>query len=190
LSRKYQVEVIADGERLEVRSPQHIFRNRVTGICGDLNGEWSADMKSAKQCIVSRPKLSALSFMLEDGKCQGIPQQEKSELQRQEQRCIRQEQIPTKVSQIFRQYQESRPQPEQRHLIEEQKEKICFSKDLVRICSRSYPKQVVSKQVGFACVSGPQARIIKNRVLGGDLVEELERIPTEYVKTIHEPRQC
>merc|ERR1711976_41894 len=57
-SRKYQIEVIADGQRLEVKSPQHIFRNRVTGMCGDLNGEWSADMKSAKQCIVTKPKLS------------------------------------------------------------------------------------------------------------------------------------
>jgi len=190
LSRKYQIEVIADGQRLEVRSPQHIFRNRVTGMCGDLNGEWSADMKTAKQCIVTKPKLSAFSFMLEDGKCQGIPQQEKSKLQRQEQRCIRQEMIPTKVSQIFRQYQESRVQPEQRQLIEEHNGKLCFSKQLVRLCSHSYPKQVKSKQVAFACVSGPKAEIFKKRVHGGDFVEELERIPTEYTKTIHEPRQC
>merc|ERR1711951_238076 len=190
LSRKYQIEVIADGQRLEVRSPQHIFRNRVTGMCGDLNGEWSADMKTAKQCIVTKPKLSAFSFMLEDGKCRGIPQQEKSKLQRQEQRCIRQEMIPTKVSQIFRQYQESRVQPEQRQLIEEHNGKLCFSKQLVRLCSHSYPKQVKSKQVAFACVSGPKAEIFKKRVHGGDFVEELERIPTEYTKTIHEPRQC
>merc|ERR1711942_233695 len=93
-------------------------------------------------------------------------------------------------SQVFRQYQESRAQPEQQHLIEEHEGKICFSKDFIRICSRSYPKQVRSKQVGFACVHGPEAQIIKNRVQGGDLVEELERFPTEYIKTVHEPRQC
>merc|ERR1711976_670625 len=189
-SRKYQIEVIADGQRLKVKSPQYIFRNRVTGMCGDLNGEWSADMKSAKQCIVTKPKLSAFSFMLEDGKCQGVPQQEKSKLQKQEQRCIKQQMIPTEVSEIFRHYQESRNHVEQRHLIEEHQGKLCFSKQLVRVCSNSYPKQVRSKQVGFVCVSGPTAQIFKNRVHGGDFVEELERFPTEYTKNVHEPRQC
>merc|ERR1712083_840216 len=52
-SPKYGVEVIADGERLEVKSPQFIFRNRVTGICGDLNGEWT--LISSPQDSVSLP---------------------------------------------------------------------------------------------------------------------------------------
>merc|ERR1711872_941108 len=43
-SRKYGVEIVADGERLEVRSYPILFRDRVTGLCGDLNGEWMADL--------------------------------------------------------------------------------------------------------------------------------------------------
>merc|ERR1711915_914445 len=67
-SPKYGVEVIADGERLEVKSPQFIFRNRVTGICGDLNGEWTADIKSSRQCVTPKPKTSAYSFLIESVK--------------------------------------------------------------------------------------------------------------------------
>merc|ERR1712083_70442 len=153
-SPKYGVEVIADGERLEVKSPQFIFRNRVTGICGDLNGEWTADIKSSRQCVTPKPKTSAYSFLIENGKCQGIPQ------------------------------------PEQMHIIKEHRGEICFSKNLIRICSRSHPKEVGSKQVGFVCISGPKAEIFKRRVLAGDLVEEFEYFPTKFVKTVYEPRQC
>merc|ERR1711915_826665 len=189
-SPKYGVEVIADGERLEVKSPQFIFRNRVTGICGDLNGEWTADIKSSRQCVTPKPKTSAYSFLIENGKCQGIPQQEKSELQRQEQRCVREQELSTQVTHIFRQLKESSPQPEQMHIIKEHRGEICFSKNLIRICSRSHPKEVGSKQVGFVCISGPQAEIFKRRVLAGDLVEEFEYFPTKFVKTVYEPRQC
>jgi len=189
-SPKYGVEVIADGERMEVKSPQHIFRNRVTGICGDLNGEWVADIKSTRQCITPKPKTSAYSFLIENGKCQGIPHQEKSELQREEQRCVREEEISTQVTHIFRQLKESRPHPEQMHIVKELRGETCFSKNLIRVCSRSHPKEVGSKQVGFVCVSGPKAEIFKRRVLAGDLVDEFEYLPTKFVKTVYEPRQC
>merc|ERR1711874_965787 len=88
---------IADGERLEVKSNPLIFGDRATGLCGDLNGEWMADLKSPKQCIIPVPKLTAMTFMLEDGKCRGVPQPLKPELEKYEQRCIRKEVIPTKV---------------------------------------------------------------------------------------------
>merc|ERR1711915_467765 len=91
---------------------------------------------------------------------------------------------------IFRKLKESRPQPEQMPIIKEHRGEICFSKNLIRICSRSHPKEVGSKQVGFVCISGPQAEIFKRRVLAGDLVEEFEYFPTKFVKTVYEPRQC
>merc|ERR1712105_473856 len=97
-SRKYGVEVIADGERLEVKSYPILFRDRVTGLCG----ERIADLKSPKECIIPVPKLAAMTFMLEDGKCRGVPQQEKPELRKFEQRCIKKEEIPTRVSEVFK----------------------------------------------------------------------------------------
>merc|ERR1712029_740344 len=149
---KYLELAVSDGKRIEVKTHQLFLRDRATGLCGDLNGEWSADLRSAKKCVVPKHKLAAVSFMIEYGKCQGIPQQEKSELQRYEQRCVRKTELPTKVTQIFSRYLNSQWQPEQRHLIEERYGKTCFSKELVRVCSRSYPKQVV--KASWICLSG------------------------------------
>merc|ERR1712126_764808 len=98
------VYAVSDGKRIEVKTHQLFLRDRATGLCGDLNGEWSADLRSARKCVVPKHKLAAVSFMIEDGKCQGIPQQEKSELQRYEQRCVRKTELPTKVTQIFSRY--------------------------------------------------------------------------------------
>merc|ERR1719222_1266480 len=43
-----------------------IFRNKATGLCGDLNGEESSDLKTGRQCILSEAKLTGYSFMLKD----------------------------------------------------------------------------------------------------------------------------
>jgi len=192
-SRKYGVEVIADGERLEVKSYPILFRDRVTGLCGDLNGERIADLKSPKECIIPVPKLAAMTFMLEDGKCRGVPQQEKPELRKFEQRCIKKEEIPTRVSEVFETpvvFRMKNSKTELRHTYVKIGEKICVSKEMIRECSTSYPKEIVSKKIPFTCFSGPHAQVIKSRVIAGERVEELSTYPTEFVQTIYEPRQC
>merc|ERR1712228_1041902 len=160
-SRKYGVEIVADGERLEVRSYPILFRDRVTGLCGDLNGEWLADLKTPKQCILPVPKLTAMTFMLEE-QCSGMLQQEKSELRKFEGKCIRKEVIPTRVTKVF----ESRvvlkmksSETELRHTFVEMGEKICFSKELIRECPTTYPKEIISKKIPFTCISGPHAKL-------------------------------
>jgi len=189
-SKKYGVIVLVDGKRMEVESYQHILRNRVTGLCGDMNGERYADLKSSKQCIMASPRLSALTFMLEDGQCRGVTAEEKTELRSEQERCVRKEVYPTKVSKIFQAEVEGNHQPELKHLIQEREKEICFSKELVRSCVRSFPKEVKSKQVEFTCRSGPKAEILKKRVQAGELITELKTYPTSYTQTVYQPRQC
>merc|ERR1711911_455584 len=73
LSKKYGVSVNADGKRIEVNSYQQIFRNKATGLCGDLNGERTADVKSSRRCMTSKPEISALSFMIEMSSARELP---------------------------------------------------------------------------------------------------------------------
>merc|ERR1712234_77675 len=191
-SRKYGVEIVADGERLEVRSYPILFRDRVTGLCGDLNGEWMADLKTPKQCILPVPKLTAMTFMLEE-QCSGMPQQEKSELRKFEGKCIKKEEIPTRVTKVFESHvvlKMKSSQTELRHTLVEMGEKICFSKELIRECSKTYPKEIISKKIPFTCISGPHAKVIKSRVIAGESVEELSTLPTEFLQTVYEPKQC
>merc|ERR1711887_348078 len=191
-SRKYGVEIVADGERLEVRSYPILFRDRVTGLCGDLNGEWLADLKTPKQCILPVPKLTAMTFMLEE-QCSGMPQQEKSELRKFEGKCIKKEEIPTRVTKVFESHvvlKMKSSETELRHTFVEMGEKICFSKELIRECSKTYPKEIISKKIPFTCISGPHAKVIKSRVIAGESVEELSTLPTEFLQTVYEPKQC
>merc|ERR1711911_503423 len=159
MSTKYGVSVEADGKRIQVDSYQHIFRNKATGLCGDLNGEQTADVKSSRRCMMSTPKLSALSFMIEDGKCKGVPQQEKSELQREEERCVKKEEIPTKVSSIFRSQIDSNRQPELRHLTEEIKGETCFSKDLVVSAPEPTPRRSGPSVLNSPACPDPRLRV-------------------------------
>jgi len=192
-SLKYGVEVIADGERLEVLSYPIIFRDKVTGLCGDLNGEWIADLKSPKQCIMPIPKLTAMTFMLEDGKCTGIPKQARSEMQKFEHKCIEKKDIPTKVTEVFETHtvlKGKSGESELKHIFEEYGEKICVTKEMVRICYKTYPKEIVPKKVPFTCFSGPKAEVIKRRIIAGEHIEDLSTHPTEFIQTIYESKQC
>merc|ERR1712180_281451 len=105
---------------MEVKSLQNILRNRVTGLCGNMNGEKTADL------------MSSLSFVLENGQCRGLTAEEKTELRGEEERCTKRVSVPTKVSKIFQIETETRPRPELSHLIEEVKGEICFSKEMIR----------------------------------------------------------
>jgi len=190
VSRRYGVEVIADGERMEVKSYQHQFRNQVTGLCGDLNGERTADLKPGKKCLLSTPKLAATSFMVEDGKCRGIPQGVKLELNREQSSCVKKIQIATKVSEVFQVRLASKPKSELMHLTEDWEGKVCFSKQMVRICQGSYPKDIKAEVIGFTCMSEVSAEALKRRVLAGEQVQEIEHLPTTRSETVYVPTQC
>jgi len=189
-SKKYGVSVLADGKRMELKSYQNNLRNRVAGLCGDLNGERYADLKSSEQCITSRPKIAALTFMLENGQCRGLTTEEKTSIRSEQERCVRKQMVPTKVSKIYRIEAETRSHPEMMHLVEESKDKLCFSKELIRTCVRSFPKEVKTSKVEFTCRSGPKAEILKKRVQAGELITELKTYPTTYTQTVYQPKKC
>lgn len=192
-SRKYGVEVLADGERMKVKTHHLIFRNKATGLCGDLNGEKTGDLTTGRQCHLSESELAGYSFMLEDGKCRGIPQEEKTQIRQEEQRCVREEVKPTRVSELFgkrvgQQIQHSHS--EKMHLIEERSNKLCFSKEMVRVCENSFPSEVRARQAEFVCMTGPESKVMERRVLAGDRCEELNRMPTQFSQTVYEPTRC
>merc|ERR1712142_316439 len=156
-SYKYGVEVLCDGERLMVRTNELVFRNRATGLCGDLNGEETADLKTGRQCVLSESELTGLRFMLEDGKCHGIPEEKKTQIEREEGRCVKEEVEPTIVSGIV---SPKRSTPTERvHLVEKYGGKTCFSKNMIRSCTKSTPKEVRARTVGYVCMTGAEAKV-------------------------------
>jgi len=100
------LKVLTNGSMIEVVAPQ-LFKSRTVGLCGDMNGEISADLKTPGMCVL-RPHLAALSFMLnksgaEPGfeRCSGLPVALKAEFVRESNKCPREVIIPTPVSKLY-----------------------------------------------------------------------------------------
>merc|ERR1711951_49770 len=56
------LKVLSNGSVVEVVAPQ-LLKSRAIGLCGDMNGERSADLRTPAKCVL-RPHLAAISFML------------------------------------------------------------------------------------------------------------------------------
>merc|ERR1711970_859865 len=183
-SLKYGIEVLADGEILKVKTNHVVFRNKATGLCGNLDGETTSDLQTGERCILSEPSLTGYSYMIEDGKCKGIPEEVKTTIKREEQRCVREKVEPTKVFEYFGKQERRRVPAERKHLIEKDGSKICISKHMIRVCQSSYPKEIRSRKVEFVCQNGKEAWGMEKRVQSGARIEELSSLPTDYVQTV------
>jgi hypothetical protein len=189
VSRKYGVSVYADGERVEVLTFKHLLKNKACGLCGDLNGEETADMKSPRQCVMSKPMLGAYTYSIEGGK--SVPSMYHDQLRKEQEECIKKEDVPTKVSHIFRQMVEERSKPELRHLTEKRPGKICISMERVKTCAGSSPNEVENRLVRFTCLLERDAQVWVKRAEGGDQIySELQGLPIHFTQTVYEPSQC
>merc|ERR1712121_121001 len=100
------LKVLSNGSVIEVVAPQ-LLKSRAVGLCGDMNGERTADLKTPRMCVL-RPRLAALSFMLNKSgakagleRCSGIPAALKEEFVRETTKCPREVIIPTPVSRLY-----------------------------------------------------------------------------------------
>jgi hypothetical protein len=189
VSRKYGVSVYADGERIEVLTFKHLLKNKACGLCGDLNGEETADLKSPRQCVMSKPILGAYTYSIEGSK--GIPSMYHDQLRKEQEECTKKEDVLTKVSHIFRQMVEERSKPELRHLTEKRLGKICISMERVKTCAGSSPSEIKTKLVRFTCLLERDAQVWVKRAEGGDQIySELQGLPIHFTQSVYEPSQC
>merc|ERR1712088_822399 len=84
--------VLFDGERVEISASQ-LLKSRACGLCGDLDHENTADLKSPEMCVM-RPRFTAYSYMIQE-QCQGIPSQEKTKYEKELSQCVKSKIIPT-----------------------------------------------------------------------------------------------
>jgi len=99
------LKVLSNGSRIEVVAPQ-MLKSRTVGLCGDMNGERSADLKTPRMCVM-RPRLAAFSFMLNKSgssagfeSCSGLPSAIKEEFMHEFNKCSRETIVPTPVSKL------------------------------------------------------------------------------------------
>merc|ERR1719300_2083058 len=194
------LQVLSDGSAIEVVAPQ-LLKSRAVGLCGDMNDEVSADLKTPGMCVM-RPRLAAITYMLnksgsESGfeRCSGLsglPSGLKQEFQRESTRCSRETIIPTPVSKLYERISVLNKPTGRSHIVDKQSTKLCISKQMVKTCL-SKPLSIKQKAVEFVCISQPStlARSLEKRALSGEsLFQEISQLPTVFRKVEFEPVAC
>merc|ERR1711889_18761 len=193
-SMRHGLTIRADSESAEVKAFHGRLRNLACGLCGDLNDEKTACVKSGQQCVMSSPRLAAYSYMVEDGQCAGIPAQEKAVLQKETKECVRKEVLPSQVLDIFRNRQISvkRGQTPMKHMDMEHGQKICISMKQVQMCpSTVTPAQIESIEMPFFCVARDQeGRSLQKLAQSGEKIIEAPRFPIAFTSIVQVPRRC
>merc|ERR1712055_472763 len=191
------LKVLSNGSMVEVVAPQ-LLKSRTVGLCGDMNGERSADLKTPRMCVL-RPRLAALSFMLNKSgaqagfeRCSGLPVALKEEFVRESTKCPREVIIPTPVSKLYEHISGLSIPTGMMHIVDKQANQLCVSKQMVKTCL-SKPVSIKQKSVEFACVPQPSvlARSLEKRALSGEvLFQEISQLPTVFRKVEFEPVTC
>merc|ERR1712180_85249 len=181
----------------DVVVPQ-LLKSRAVGLCGDMSGERSADLKTPGMCVM-RPHLAALSYLINKSgsasgfeRCSGIPATLKTEFQTESAQCARETLIPTPVSILAERISILNRPVGMTHVVEKQSTKLCISKQMVKTCL-SKPLSIKQKSVEFSCVSHPSmlSRSLEKRALAGEsLIQEIGQLPTVFRKVEFEPVAC
>merc|ERR1739848_335089 len=138
--------VLFDGERLEV-SGSYMLKSRAVGLCGDLNGENTADLKTPGQCIMSRPLFAAFSHMIPVA-CQGIPSQYKPLYEKEIATCVREQIIPTPLEYLTKvlatkSSEITKPIVSQHLVLRQPKSgQVCLSIQNVKVCSKISQEEI------------------------------------------------
>merc|ERR1712098_929767 len=90
--------------------------------------------------------------------------------QREEERCVRKEVLPSKVYDIFtlQHHAGKRRQTSLQHVTQQQGQQICISKRQVKVCGiEGQPKEIVPREMPFFCVSLDREGALYRRWPGG-----------------------
>jgi len=152
-----------------------------------------------------KPKLAAMSYMLLNGQCAGIPQADLQAFKQQTQECIKPRTIATPVMSLFERAQKTSYPLVSAHKVEKKHGKVCISKEKLKTkCGgesgasangmmQGGEQGAQEKMVKYACVAAPslKARTLKKRAMKGEsLGIELAPMATEYAKMESEPMPC
>merc|ERR1711973_237980 len=177
------LKVLSNGSRIEVVAPQ-VLKSRTVGLCGDMNGERTADLKTPRMCVM-RPRLAAFSFMLNKSgsssgfeRCSGLPTAIREEFEHETTKCSCETIIPTPVSRLYERISFLNKPTGMTHIVDKQSTQLCISKQM---------------SVEFVCVPQPSvmARSLEKRALSGEsLFQEISQLPTVFRKVEFEPVAC
>jgi len=190
--------VLFDGERVEISASQ-LLKSRACGLCGDLDHENTADLKSPEMCVM-RPRFTAYSYMIQE-QCQGIPSQEKTKYEKELSQCVKSKIIPTDLKPLSKIVTQMVKPIISQHVVKKQTGKTCLSVQRIKVCSKiskdevhePKPIKVQRKLIQYVCVDAPsvEAQSLEQRAKAGEQLEmrSLGK-PVAFSKIEYEPVLC
>ena len=158
----------------------------------------------------------AYSYMLnkdgsqsENQQCSGIPREDREEFNREMQQCIKKEEIPTPLMNIYRRLYSLADPTVSVHLVKRQANQICISRQRVKVCPQqqqqqqqqqtksflqgNQPVEIKQRQIEFTCLDLPSQKgfNLERRARRGDnLQSEIRKLPVHFATTEYEPVLC
>jgi hypothetical protein len=154
-----RLEVFFDGERVEIVGPTRI-RNRMCGICGDLNMEKTADLKSPAGCVFSKKRFAIYSYQVPTaaGTCPAIPAAEKADFTREATQCFTKVEIQTPLSKLLGLVDSMYKSVMAKHKVVAMGNSVCISKSALNVCGHGLiPAEVGQRNVAYTCMVKGQA---------------------------------
>merc|ERR1712117_659121 len=100
----------------------------------------TADLKTPRKCLMSKPRLAAFSYMIAEPSCQGIPSQLRPQYERELNQCVKETIILTPLERLVEKLspisQLPRPLISQ-HIVEKRDNQVCISVQRSRLVPRS-----------------------------------------------------
>lgn len=187
------LSVYFDTKRIEIVAPQRLH-NRACGLCGDLNGENTADLKTPEKCLMRKDRFAAYSYMVKSGSCPGVPSSERSEYESDLRTCTKTSYIHTPIVSLASSFLESSPRPlTAKHIVRREVNRVCISKKMVKVCSEgSSPVKTAVEPTPFTCFTMPSSKgeqLIKRAEAGEPLIE-VSQLPTVYTRSLTHTIRC
>lgn len=187
-------ELFYDGKKIEIVAPA-MLKNRACGLCGDLNGENTADLKAPEKCIMSSPRLAALSYLMQEGQsCPGIPSEDRQQYEEDKRQCVQKQTIKTRLVNVAKSSLMNRlRQKSLVHSVEVQKNQICVSRSPVKSCSsNTQPAGTQNKVISFTCMvrTSSRAQQILKRIKNGEIIPEAYHMPISFSRSQYVPTSC
>jgi len=197
--------VLFDGERVEVAGSL-LLKSRSAGLCGDLDGENTADLKTPRQCVMSRPRFAAYTYMIQET-CQGIPVTDQPQYNLEKQECIKEQVIPTPLERLTKivaakASEVTKPIISQ-HLVQRQVRsgQLCLSFQKINLCSKMTqeeteepkPVKVIRKRVDYVCYDAntTKAQQLEQRAKAGETLDlQMVGKDISFSRIEYEPIVC
>jgi hypothetical protein len=171
------LKVITSGERFKVQM-SNMYRGRVCGLCGDMNGEKMAEFKTPRKCITTSPLAFGRSYAIEGESCSMPRSSELLNVDSVEKdvKCIEETirpwgmiksyrtsesiYVPSEFSSMNKRESEFVSTSSHQHQcttyvtkVIKHQNKLCFSVKPLPECSLACkPTNTISKKIGFHCL--------------------------------------